>query len=147
MTPEFGPFCNFRKLLYIRLNFALFTKLAKQKQRASPDPSPARERERETWASRRLSGHCRRRATAQTRSSGHQEPVGGQRPAKGRRNPARERREGRAWVFLSSASSGRSTSRATRQIEALGEHYKSAGLILPNGTRWHANRGKEQARE
>ena len=25
MTPKFGPFCNFRKLLYIRHKFALFT--------------------------------------------------------------------------------------------------------------------------
>ena len=31
MTPEIGPFCNFRKLLYIRHKFALFTNWAKQK--------------------------------------------------------------------------------------------------------------------
>ena len=37
--------------------------------------------------------------------------------------------------FVFPASSSRSTSRGTRQIEALGEHYKSAAPILPNGTR------------
>ena len=41
MTPEFGPFCNFRKLLYIRHKFALITKLAEPKSERPPDPPPS----------------------------------------------------------------------------------------------------------
>ena len=40
MTPEFGPFCNFRKFLYIRHNFSLITKRISPQTKPSLDPPP-----------------------------------------------------------------------------------------------------------
>ena len=49
--------------------------------------------------------------------------------------------------FFDLASSSRFTSRATRQIEALGEYYKAASSVFSIGVRFHAKRGRNQTRE